>query len=116
MKNSTKSIIAVGIGGVAVGALLGVLFAPAEGKKTRAAIKSKTTDFADEAKKKAHELTTAAKDKATEIANSVSEIDPQEILENLKSSVETKYKSGKSEVKQSLLAQIQKLEEVIKKA
>ncbi|MEO9531084.1 MAG: YtxH domain-containing protein [Crocinitomicaceae bacterium] len=105
MKNSTKNMIVAGVGGVAVGALLGVLFAPAEGKKTRAKIKDKTNEF-----------TEAAKEKASAIADKVSSTDPNELLASLKSSVEEKYKEGKSEAKDVLLTQIQKLEEAIQKS
>lgn len=94
MKSGTKSIIAVGLGGIAVGALLGVLFAPAEGKKTRAAIKNKTSDLVDK----------------------VSSVDPKEIIAALRSKIESKFQDGKSDVKDSLLAQIQKLEAAIEKA
>jgi gas vesicle protein len=94
MENSTKNIIIAGVGGVAVGALLGILFAPAEGKKTRAAIKSKTEDIVD----------------------SVKSLDPEELLLILKDKVETKFKEGKSDAKDELLKQIKLLESKIEKA
>jgi len=53
--NSSK--VAVGIlGGVAAGALLGVLFAPEKGSKTRKKIVSKSKGFANEVKGKFEEL------------------------------------------------------------
>lgn len=49
--NSSKVLLGV-LGGVAAGALLGVLFAPAEGKKTRKNIMNKANDGADALKDK----------------------------------------------------------------
>jgi gas vesicle protein len=46
-----KIILGV-LGGVAVGALLGVLFAPEKGDKTRRKIMNKSNDYADELKDK----------------------------------------------------------------
>ena len=46
-----KLILGV-LGGVAVGALLGVLFAPDKGDKTRKKIMDKSNDYADELKDK----------------------------------------------------------------
>lgn len=46
-----KIILGV-LGGVAVGALLGVLFAPEKGDKTRRKIMDKSNDYADELKDK----------------------------------------------------------------
>lgn len=46
-----KIILGV-IGGVAVGALLGVLFAPEKGDKTRRKIMDKSNDYADELREK----------------------------------------------------------------
>ncbi|QIH37485.1 YtxH domain-containing protein [Flavobacterium sp. Sr18] len=46
-----KIILGV-LGGVAVGALLGVLFAPEKGDKTRNKIMNKSNDYADELKGK----------------------------------------------------------------
>jgi gas vesicle protein len=49
--------LALGIlGGIAAGALLGVLFAPEEGKKTRKKIADKGNDFAGELKGKIEDL------------------------------------------------------------
>ncbi len=51
--NSSKVLIGI-LGGVAAGALLGVLFAPAEGKKTRKKIRNKAGDGTDALKDKFH--------------------------------------------------------------
>lgn len=87
MENSTKNVLVAAGTGLAVGTVLGVLFAPAKGEETRKAIKNK-----------------------------VSGIDPLALLQDLKDKVETKYEHEKSEVKDDLIAQIQELEKVIDKA
>jgi gas vesicle protein len=48
----TDKIVLGVIGGIAAGALLGVLFAPEKGKETRRKILSKSNDFAEELKDK----------------------------------------------------------------
>ena len=50
-----KIILGV-LGGVAVGALMGVLFAPEKGDKTRKKIMEKSNDYADELKDKLDSL------------------------------------------------------------
>lgn len=49
--NSSKVLLGI-LGGVAAGALMGVLFAPAEGKKTRKKIMYKANNNADALKNK----------------------------------------------------------------
>jgi len=49
--SSSKVLLGV-LGGVAAGALMGILFAPAEGKKTRKKIMNKANDGADALKHK----------------------------------------------------------------
>ncbi|MBA4319578.1 MAG: YtxH domain-containing protein [Flavobacterium sp.] len=49
--NSSKVLLGI-LGGVAAGALMGVLFAPAEGKKTRKKIMHKANNSADALKDK----------------------------------------------------------------
>jgi gas vesicle protein len=49
----TAAAVALGVG---IGALLGILFAPAKGSKTRQRIMDKGTDFTEEIKDKLDEL------------------------------------------------------------
>jgi len=53
--NSSKVLLGV-LGGVAVGALAGILLAPNKGSKTRKKIMNKGKDFADDMKGKFEEL------------------------------------------------------------
>ena len=54
MKNN-KALLGF-LGGIAAGALLGVLYAPDKGSKTRKKIKQKGGQYADDAKDKAEEI------------------------------------------------------------
>ncbi len=60
--NSSKLVLGI-IGGVAAGALLGVLFAPEKGSKTRKKIVDKSKDFADDMKEKFEDLYSDVTDK-----------------------------------------------------
>lgn len=48
----TDKVILAVLGGVAAGAILGILFAPEKGDKTRRKIMNKSNDYADELKNK----------------------------------------------------------------
>jgi gas vesicle protein len=54
MKNN-KALLGF-LGGVAAGALLGILYAPDKGSKTRKKIKQKGADYSEETKNKAFDL------------------------------------------------------------
>jgi gas vesicle protein len=53
--NSSKVLLGV-LGGVAVGAIAGILLAPDKGSKTRKKIMNKSKDFADDMKEKFEDL------------------------------------------------------------
>jgi len=53
--NSSKVLLGI-LGGVAAGALMGILFAPDKGSKTRKKIVDKSKDLADDMKGKFEEL------------------------------------------------------------
>jgi gas vesicle protein len=53
--NSSKVLLGV-LGGIAVGAIAGVLLAPASGKKTRKRIMNKTKDYAGDLKDQLNDL------------------------------------------------------------
>jgi gas vesicle protein len=53
--NSSKVLLGI-LGGVAVGAIAGVLLAPASGKKTRKRIMNKTKDYAGDLKEQLNDL------------------------------------------------------------
>lgn len=60
--NSSKVVLGI-LGGVAAGALLGILFAPEKGSKTRKNIADKSKGFADDMKAKFEDLYGDATDK-----------------------------------------------------
>jgi len=90
MENQTKNVLVALSAGVAIGALLGILFSPAKGSETRAAISDKVDDVKNVFK--------AKKDDAIEQ------------LASLKDKVEKALKNGKAEVKDELFEQIKNLE------
>lgn len=63
MNNTVKVLIAAAAG-AAVGAALGILFAPAKGEDTRENIMKKSKDFADEVAKRFRNVKEDAKSKA----------------------------------------------------
>ena len=60
--NSSKIVLGV-LGGIAAGAIAGILLAPDKGSKTRKKIVSKGKDFADDMKSKLEDLYENATDK-----------------------------------------------------
>lgn len=95
MEKETRNILLAGVGGLAVGAILGVLFAPDEGKKTRAKLKSKANDLLDSGAEKLNA--------------------PADLICDLKDKLESSLSDGKSDLKEELLSQIEQLEEALKK-
>jgi gas vesicle protein len=70
-----KSNVVLGIlAGAAVGALLGVLFAPDKGSKTRRKIYRKGEDIVEDLKDKAHDLTEKANELSRKAAKLVDKV------------------------------------------
>lgn len=67
MKNS-KTLIGI-LGGVAIGATLGILFAPDKGSNTRKKIAKKSTDATDELKEKLNNIANSFSEKYNSILN-----------------------------------------------
>jgi gas vesicle protein len=96
MEDNTKNILIAAGSGVALGALLGVLFAPASGKETRQNIADKASDAKD-----------VILEKKEEIAENII---------GLKGSITTLFKDTKNLTKEQLEEKIKELENLIKKA
>lgn len=72
--------VAVGVlGGIAAGALLGILFAPHKGSKTRKKILNKGKCYADEAKEKMEEVITDFTEKSEALWNEAKDMITKEI-------------------------------------
>jgi gas vesicle protein len=71
--NKSKILLGV-LGGIAAGALAGVLFAPAKGTKTRRRIMKKGNDFTDDLKSKFDNLLETATDKCQNILHDAQEM------------------------------------------
>ncbi|MBP4142189.1 YtxH domain-containing protein [Flavobacterium sp. I-SCBP12n] len=104
-----KVILGV-LGGVAVGALLGVLFAPEKGDKTRRKIMDKSNDYAEELKDKLDSLLGSISNKYEKIwkegesllADGKSKLnDAKKEGEDLLAEGKSKYYEAKSEIKNS---------------
>ena len=84
MAGKTETVLAV-LAGAAVGAAIGILFAPDEGTKTRRKIKDGYDAKRDEIKDKLHEISEQVKNRF-----GASKADLESSLDNLVSSVEQK--------------------------
>lgn len=93
-----KIILGV-LGGVAVGALLGVLYAPEKGDKTRRKIMDKSNDYADELKDKLDTLLGTINDKYEKIWKEGENLlaDGKSKMHNAKSQGEDLIAEGKSQ-------------------
>jgi len=79
---SKKNGLGMFVLGAAVGAGLGVLFAPKKGSETRAELKVKLNDLAEKAKNmKANDVKIYIEDKIDEIKVSLEELDKEKVLE-----------------------------------
>ncbi len=96
MEDSTKNILIAAGSGIAVGAILGVLFAPSSGEETREKIASK-----------AHDAKDTLLEKKDEIAENII---------GLQGKMKTLFKDTKNLTKEELESKIKELEEIIKTA
>jgi gas vesicle protein len=71
--NSSKVLLGV-LGGVAAGAIAGILFAPAKGKKTRRRIMKKGENYADDIKSKFQDLYENVNDKCDSMLGEAKEL------------------------------------------
>ena len=71
--NSSKVLLGV-LGGVAAGAIAGILFAPAKGSKTRKRIMKKGKNYSDDLKNKFEELYENVTDKYENILSDAKEM------------------------------------------
>lgn len=71
--NSSKVLLGV-LGGVAAGAIAGILFAPAKGSKTRKRIMKKGKNYSDDLKNKFEELYENVNDKYENILTDAKEM------------------------------------------
>src|SRR4051812_8998555 len=72
---NTESKVALGVlAGLAAGAVLGVLFAPAKGSETRAGLIGKGNDLVDGAKEKLNEFKDAVTERISSATGLVSEL------------------------------------------
>lgn len=72
MAKGTKTLLAL-IAGAAIGAGIGVLFAPEEGKKTRKKIKESLDDVSEDLKNKFNEIRSDAEHSGTQMKTSFME-------------------------------------------
>jgi gas vesicle protein len=96
MEDSTKNILIAAGSGIAVGAILGVLFAPSSGEETRERIATK-----------AHDAKDTLLEKKDEIAENII---------GLQGKMKTLFKDTKNLTKEELESKIKELEEIIKTA
>ena len=71
--NSSKVLLGV-LGGIAAGAIAGILFAPAKGSKTRKRIMKKGRNYSDDLKNKFEELYENVTDKYENILSDAKEM------------------------------------------
>ncbi len=107
MEDKTKNILIAAGSGIAVGAVLGILFAPASGKETRKNIATK----ANSAKEAIVEKATEAKEAIVENKEMIAES-----IVGLKGNVKSLFKDSKDLTKEQLEQKIKELEEILKSA
>jgi gas vesicle protein len=87
---STEKVLVGVIAGAAVGALLGVLFAPHKGSVTRKKISKTTGNYADGLKEKFGEMVDSVTEKFEEVKEEVSEFADQKFHKNGEAKKEVK--------------------------
>lgn len=72
MHHNQKTALGI-LAGAAIGAAVGLLFAPAKGKDTRKKIKNNANDLKSKAESELNKITSTAKEKYSEVSEKVSE-------------------------------------------
>jgi len=85
----TGKVLVAGLAGIAAGAVLGILFAPEKGSRTRRHILNRGTDYADDIKEKFEDILETISQKYDHAMNDV---------EDLVAKGKTKYNEAKREV------------------
>jgi gas vesicle protein len=70
----TGKVVLAGLAGIAAGAVLGILFAPEKGSRTRRQILNKSTDYADDIKEKLEDLLESISSKYDSVMNDAEEL------------------------------------------
>ena len=88
--NSNKVVLGI-LGGVAAGALLGILFAPEKGSKTRKKIADKSKGIANDMKDKLEDLYVDATDKYENLLQDAKGLVSKKIMKNSATTIEKDY-------------------------
>jgi gas vesicle protein len=70
----TGKVVLVGLAGLAAGAVLGMLFAPEKGNRTRRQILNKSTDYAEDLKDKFDDIIDSMSNKYESVMNDAEEL------------------------------------------
>jgi gas vesicle protein len=91
--NSGKVLLGV-LAGAAIGALAGILFAPAKGSKTRKRILKKGEDYSDSLKEKFNELLEVITEKFEKVKEDVANYADKNVVNPEEAEKETKTAGG----------------------
>lgn len=95
-KSNSGAVLAALLAGAATGVILGLLYAPEEGKETRRKIKDKANDLKDKAVDEYGRTSEVVKDKYSEVSNNV-----KDKYNNLSSTFKETAQTVASTVKES---------------